>query len=198
MIGVVRVGSATVVTLVVASVVPSMLLGVLATLGASVAAGQAVVVAIGATGLVGDGDSIQTNLSGQLSDGVGIHAVQSNGDLVTAGSSGRTDGVLQSSSIGAAIAVELDLGHAGALNDDRGAGIQTDGLGIVSHSIARASLVVGEGDTILLPHLSGGGEGGTLCLVSKGQGRSLFCGESRQGQDATQHQSRSQNRHNLL
>ena len=198
MLGVVGVGSAAVVTLVVASVVPSVLLGVLAALGAGLAAGQAVVIAIGTTGLVGHGDSIQTDLSGQLSHGVSVHAGQRDGNLIAAGGSGRTDGVLQRSSIGAAVAVELNLGHTGALNGDRGTGIQTDGLGVVSHSVGGASLVVGELNTVLLPHLLGGGEGGTLGLVGKGQGRSSFRSENGQGQNAAQQHSHSQNRHDFL
>ena len=94
-------------------------------------------------------------------------------------------------------AIDDNLGHTGIL-DDHGRGlVETSGIAlaaVVAHVRGGRTLIVGDGDAVLLPHLLLGGVGGTVCLIGKVNGSGMVSGRHREGDDAAQQQNRQRHR----
>ena len=123
--------------------------------------------------LGGGGHAVGTHLSGG-GQGDAVHR-SSKGDGVdtTLNSVGQT-GRFQGSSPGIAVltggGVDDQLGHAGIRDDDLGTLVETSRVGVVTHVGGGATLVVGQHQTVALPHLNGGGVLGALIQSGEVQG----------------------------
>ena len=92
-------------------------------------------------------------------------------------------------------AIDDDVRHTGILNGHGRGLVETGGItftAVVADVTGRCTLVIGDRNAVLCPHLLFGGVGHAICLIGKiDRGRIAF-GRGREGDDAHQHHNRHQ------